>query len=576
MPQFWCPLSGGQADNFWAMFIWLGFASILQSSLTSREKTDSCSLVHTVGSNGRHLAGQARSRAPQLSMQLQKATFKKSALVLTAILFGFLLLQTLLPLTTTIKIGADEGFELAKATLCISGYHLYTDIWNDQPPLDTFLVTHILKDVSASVLAPRLMTIAFSLLLLISVFVMAHRVHGLAVAAFATIWVVASPGFLELSCSVMQEIPALAPALAALAVLLVGPANKKYISEIIAGLLMAVALQMKFIELVYLPVTGLILFLRCRNTGSQISPKSPDTKDQSRWLRTMMGSKEFIVPSLVFTASLAASFALLAVSLEGNYWLQFQQTWASHFAAPVSLEYGSPAEHAFDWRVLLKNWDTTVPAFVGIILCVRQWKRVPLGLVPAALLVLTLWVVGRHKPWWTYYYIHNAIPLCWCGAVGFIGAYRFVFGSRRVALKVMLGTFAISAAIWMGARLYLQVMTIRNSAQIYSSLVLQEIERLKPFAQFIYTDEPVYSFHSGIPLPPELGVVSLKRFWSGDLSNDRLVDILAKRKPGLVLWRNESRGLPFDALLQADYRLVYDDSRQRLYARTEVLEKARQ
>ena len=38
----------------------------------------------------------------------------------------------------------------------------------------------------------------------------------------------------------------------------------------------------------------------------------------------------------------------------------------------------------------------------------------------------------------------------------------------------------------------------------------------------------------------------------------------------------ETRVLPFDPLLQADYRLIYEDSQQRLYARIEVLERARQ
>src|SRR6266487_3582078 len=58
----------------------------------------------------------------------------RPAIVLVLILFVFVLLQCLLPLRTAIKIGADEEFELAKATLCLKGYELYTEIWNDQPP----------------------------------------------------------------------------------------------------------------------------------------------------------------------------------------------------------------------------------------------------------------------------------------------------------------------------------------------------------------------------------------------------------------------------------------------------------
>jgi hypothetical protein len=530
--------------------------------------------VHRTGSNGSHPAAKARSEAAH--SYPEKSALQKPALVLGAILLGFLLLQCLLPLTTTIKIGADEGFELAKATLCANGYHLYTEIWNDQPPLDTFLVTQILEHISTSVLAPRLMTIAFAVVLLIAVFAIAYRVHGLAVAALATASAVASPGFLELSCSVMQEIPSLAPALAALAVLTVGGRGKMHIAEIIAGTLMAMALQMKFIELVYLPLAGLILFLRCRNAGGRLFSKSADGKSGNSQPKTPLSSREFIVPSLVFAASLAASFALLGILLGGNFWLQFQQSWAAHFAAPITLEYGSPAEHAFDWSVLLKNWDTFLFAIVGIVLCLVQWKQLPLGLVPVASFILTMVVVERHKPWWTYYYIHSAIPMCWCGAVGFMAIYRHFLKQRGVALRSLFAGFTICAAVWMGSRLYLQITGIRNSPQIYSSLVLQEIKRLKPFTKIIFTDEPVYSFHSGIPLPPELGVISLKRFWSGDLSNARLVKILTDWKPGLVLWRIESRELPFDALLQTEYRLIYEDSQQRLYARAEILEKAKQ
>src|SRR5882724_5762356 len=101
------------------------------------------------------------------------------ALVLGLLLCSFVFLQSLLPLRTTVQIGADEGFELAKATLCLRGHHLYSEVWNDQPPLHTFLVTQILKHISPSILGPRLLTVCFSLLLLAAIFVISFRVNGL-------------------------------------------------------------------------------------------------------------------------------------------------------------------------------------------------------------------------------------------------------------------------------------------------------------------------------------------------------------------------------------------------------------
>jgi len=49
--------------------------------------------------------------------------------VIVAILLGiFFLIQSRVPLRTAVQIGADEGFELVKTTLCLKSYKLYSDI----------------------------------------------------------------------------------------------------------------------------------------------------------------------------------------------------------------------------------------------------------------------------------------------------------------------------------------------------------------------------------------------------------------------------------------------------------------
>jgi hypothetical protein len=63
----------------------------------------------------------------------------------------------------------------------------------------------------------------------------------------------------------------------------------------------------------------------------------------------------------------------------------------------------------------------------------------------------------------------------------------------------------------MGARVYLQETSIRQSPRLDSCLVLKEIERFKPFTTFLFAHDPIYSFHSGIPVPPHLAMISLKR-----------------------------------------------------------------
>jgi hypothetical protein len=143
------------------------------------------------------------------------------------------------------------------------------------------------------------------------------------------------------------------------------------------------------------------------------------------------------------------------------------------------------------------------------------------AILPLAWLALSLVVFANHKPWWAYYYVHIAIPLCWCAAIGieFIGSalVRKLKGrgrdtrprrqsGRAVLLQqtgsaVPLVLLALCAAAWMGTRVYLQIAGVRNSPQLYTALVLKEIERLKPFTQWMYTDQIVYSFHADIPCP---------------------------------------------------------------------------
>jgi hypothetical protein len=58
----------------------------------------------------------------------------------------------------------------------------------------------------------------------------------------------------------------------------------------------------------------------------------------------------------------------------------------------------------------------------------------------------------------------------------------------------------------------------------------------------------------------------LKRMSSGEMTNARLAAEMDTFKPGLVLLKNDTRQMPFQDLLNSEYRLVYEDPDLRLYA----------
>jgi hypothetical protein len=648
----------------------------------------------------------------------------KPPVIVTVLLGIFFLIQSRVPLRTAVQIGADEGFELAKAMLCLKGYKLYSDVWCDHPPLHTWLIAQTVKlqrnapslrpsppvgeRENYSALGPRLVSVGFAALLLVSVFVMALHVarqRGVGVAqtsksavsrvsepagrqsssalptwkpaiqqvgkpalqplwtaGLAVVLLLASPGFLELSSSCMMEIPALTPAVAALCVLLIGRGNKWHWREVAAGVLFGIALGMKLLGLVLLPLAALIIWLRCRPFSvveQRFQPVHPDRQDacptttvapsDAKRAKVRECSRSWLPRPLSHFLTFATVVAFTFVALDwlidrGAFLKHFQQTWVSHFAPAVSFEYGSRSDHRFPPNLLLKNWDMTVPAALGIFfllqgtLCGRRGKeagqlsqsrkRPPphvggyhfgaLALVPVAWLVLMLAVFATHTPWWSYYYIHLAIPLSWCAAVGIVSVCSVVAKKLRdsrqadwdrlktfcsegrvtrvpgfSAVLERLGTrvtrpsgvlqqagsavplllFALCAVVWMSARVYLQIAGIRNAPQTYYSLALKEIERFKPFTEWIYADNLTYSFHSGIPMPPQLAVVSLKRLWSGEITVAGVGDEVRKFKPGVIALRNDTRELPFQDLLDTEYRLVYHDAENRLYAHRSIANK---
>jgi hypothetical protein len=492
---------------------------------------------------------------------------------LIILLLAFLLLDSVLPLRTALKISADEDFEFAKVELCSKGYQLYTQIWDDQPPLYTFLLVQAAKTTSTSVLGMRELNVLFSLLLIVGLYCVVLNTGGKnqseeSLAAGGATWLapfaaalflLASPGFLELSCSCMPEIPSLAMVLMSFCVLVSGrELNKGRLTS--AGFIFGVALQLKLISLIYSPLVLLVLWLR-------LGLKKPESIARKLRLWTIY----------IFGACAMLSFVLLNALTGSPLIIQLQQAWTSHFSAGKSLEYGSAADHRFDWSVPFKAWETLIPALMGFgLLLLRFNEHVrnksakdffihpPFWILPLLWLFLVLLVFVWHKPWWPYYYVHIAVPLSWLAGIGIAEALNYLRTKKQVFPRVAFGLFSLSALAWIGLRLYLQDVEIRSHPRSYSSYVLKRMLQYRPYTQFLFTDQPVYSLHADIPMPPQLAMLPLKRFWNGDMTNQRLAAELKAAKPGIILLANDSRTVPYQDLLSREYQLVYVDPSNRL------------
>jgi hypothetical protein len=378
----------------------------------------------------------------------------------------------------------------------------------------------------------------------------------------------------------------------ALTLLLVRPITRGCLVEIMAGAVFGFALQMKVIGTAYLPLAGLILWMRAK--------EAPGARRGGTQERAFSDCSKWILRSFIFGISVLVTFIALNCLKGSSLVIQVQQSWAAHFASARSYEYGSPTAYGFNWSILLKNWETTVPTLLGLCVLLPRFRR-PGHRLPIAWLGLSFVVFGTHKPWWAYYYIHNALPLCWCAgvAIAFLwerweihslqrqeesssrppkgrnftgtGLRRYSGSGTWVIWQAgVISVLAISAAAWLAARIYLQEQALRGAPRLDTCLVLKEIERFKPFTKLIFSEQPIFSFHADLPMPPQLAVLSLKRFWTGEMTNSRLVAELETLKPGLVLLGRTSQQVPYQELLDRQYSLVYQDGGNRLYAHKSI------
>jgi hypothetical protein len=119
---------------------------------------------------------------------------------------------------------------------------------------------------------------------------------------------------------------------------------------------------------------------------------------------------------------------------------------------------------------------------------------------------------------------------------------------RQFIFRALVTSFAICWAAWLGTRVCLEIKAIQEVPKVYASLVLKEITRFKPFSKFMFSDQPIYSFHADLPMPPNLAVISLRRLWSGNMDNSRLAAALNEVRPGLIMLGNTPADTPFQSL----------------------------
>ncbi len=67
-------------------------------------------------------------------------------------------------------------------------------------------------------------------------------------------------------------------------------------------------------------------------------------------------------------------------------------------------------------------------------------------------------------------------------------------------------------------------------------------------------------------MPPKLAVMSMNRLWAGEMTTARLVSEFEAVKPGLMPLPNDAKEVPYQEVLNWEYRLVFYDRDHMLFA----------
>ncbi len=442
--------------------------------------------------------------------------------VVVAVAFGLAVI-IFAPLRTAYQIGGDEGFELMKALLCSKGIALYTQIWNDQPPLHTALLAALFRLFGPSAFCGRVLTVALASALLLSLLRLVGRREGIFPALAAGLILLASPQFLNLSMSAMVEIPAFALALFSARSAVLWTETRRTFWLCLSGILMGLAIMTKLTAALLAP--GLIIeIISARRTASCFLAIRPALKKLALWAGTVL------------------AVALCTTLLYSG--MTFDQLLGTHLAGSLrEITRNNPGVN-FSLGMLWLHFDCLLPAAVAVLMRTTDGRFSTIRL-PVVWFVTALLAHEFNRPYWAFYYLHFAIPLSWLAAVG----YEDILARALTEFKAVPSCLLARPAAWLaifaalcavsslegGWRLALNWASIHEEKSVADHQLVRIMRAYRSHTHWVYTTELLCPFYAGLKVPPELAVVSFKRVMSGRITSSDILAYLREYRPEQLL-----------------------------------------
>lgn len=451
------------------------------------------------------------------------------------------------PLASRIHLGGDEGYELQKARLLNRGWTLYRDIWNDQPPLHTWVLSQMFRVFGEEALWGRLLSLAAALWVGGNVGYWCRKANAGGISgALAVAMLFSHDPFFTLSINTMLEMPAAAAGVTAIRVAAWRRLSDRQASWV-AGVVMGLAAQVKVTALLYCPAAICVLWLRRSETPV--------------W--GMWGPR--LVHWAAFVAGTALGFLCIAALWPG----ELSGLW-THFSPRMREAFAQLYDIPWDWAPGVSSLALCLALF-PLAATRQQWKTCLPFLVNLASSLLVLQV---HRPVWWIYTLHLLVPGAVLAAVSVQAGWESLsqLFSRPALPTPMLRRIAGLVAFFLclttvPAGLVRHIRETRQpDAAVYQELV-EQMQRGRECSEWAFSIELIVAFQAGMMTPPWTTVMPEKRVRLDPNIREAIADDLERWRPSAVYLFPRFITPRIRAILDRDYDLVFRDGTDYLYLR---------
>ena len=460
------------------------------------------------------------------------------------------------------EFSTDEGINLMKAMLVNQGYPLYGEIWSDQPPLFTYLLSAVFYFFGFKVGAGRLLVLFLSCVLLWAAFRYMILTWGKRQALAGALLLFLMPKYMTLSVSVMVGLPSLAFAMVSLLCIALWHTRRNYVFLVLSAILLGLSVLTKLITGFLAPIfiLGLIIseYNRLRKSGSQ---------------------RDLLLPGILW----GLVFAIFTLGL-GSLLIgidNLPQIFNTHLAATQVKDLRQQLDYTINFH-LQPAWPVLFLAVVGSIISLRS--RLWFALYPLAWAVTAYLLLFMHRPVWFHHQLLVTIPAAMLGGVALFEGARWTVqitrphidksASSLIRVAALLGLLAFLFSIRVPEPVSLLSPSPSLSVSGFELGPLTErfftrMNKYAPETNWVVTDLPMYAFRARLPVPPNLVVFSVKRFETGNLTEQEIVDTIREYHPEQILLGRYDYPI-VDKFLKGRYYLIHSKDLMKLYIRNDL------